>query len=160
MAARKPPVAPAPEYEPGGLRVGQPLAYPFRLGDRRIERLDLWPPSLDAIEMLRARDDIGPRDILAAMCEHDETTLGFLRWPDVEAALDAARPLLPADFLPQPEAPAPPEPAPVPAGDDRPAIRIPTEPTDLDDDEAELPSARPETLDDILGVSMEGIARG
>ena len=75
----------------------------------------------------------------------------------------AAAPLLPPDLLPVPNsasriatdleanvASVTPEAAP----------RVPASPTDLDDDEAVLPTARADRLVDLVGVSMEGIAHG
>lgn len=163
--------APEPTYDPGGARVGVPLAYPFRIGRRRIVRLDLVPPTLDEIETLRLLDPLGPREILAAMTELDLREVGLLRWTDVEAALEAARTLLPPDLLPTAEssvigADAREDPVtttePPASGipSERAFARIPPEPTDLDDDEATLPPAAPHRVADLLGVTLEGIERG
>ena len=160
--ALHPALPPDPVYDPGGLRIGLPLAYPFRIGHRRIARLDLVPPTLDEIETLRSLDRLGPREILAAMTELDPREVGHLRWPDVEAALEAARELLPPDLLPAPVLMVDPGAAPdlgTVAAEPAPS-RIPPEPTDLDDDEAVLPAASRDLVADILGVTMEGIERG
>ncbi|TPQ44520.1 hypothetical protein C2U72_27685, partial [Prosthecomicrobium hirschii] len=91
-----------PTYESGAPRVDVPLRYPFRIGRRRIAHIDLVPPTLDDLEALRGLDGAGPREILAAMSDLDQGQVGLLRWPDVEAALEAARALLPPDLLPVP----------------------------------------------------------
>ena len=158
--------APEPAYDPGGARVGVPLVYPFRIGRRRIARLDLVPPTLDEIETLRLLDPPGPREILAAMTELDPREVGLLRWTDVEAALLAARALLPPDLLPPDLLPAGASASDAGAEQDPPTTteppsnRIPPEPTDLDDDETTLPPAAPHLVVDILGVTLEGIERG
>ena len=152
-----------PTYETGGTHVDVPLLYPFRLGRRRIAHIDLVPPTLDDLEALRGLDGAGPREILAAMSDLDQDQVGFLRWPDVEAALEAARALLPPDLLSVPDG------ASLIATDLEASVasvaseavpRIPALPTDLDDDEAVLPPARADCLVDLVGVSMEGIEHG
>lgn len=162
--------APEPAYDPVGARVGVPLAYPFRIGRRRIVRLDLVPPTLDEIETLRLLDPPGPREILAAMTELDLREVGLLRWTDVEAALEAAGTLLPPDLMlaraseidtgagQDPVTTTEPPASGIPS--ERASSRIPSEPTDLDDDEAILPPAEPHRVADFLGVSLEGIERG
>ena len=152
-----------PTYETGGTHVGVPLLYPFRIGRRRIAHLQLVPPTLDDLEALRGLDGAGPREILAAMSDLDQGQVGFLRWPDVEVALEAARALLPPDLLPVPDGASliaiDPE-ANVASVASEAAPRVPATPTDLDDDETVLPTARADRLVDLVGVSMEGIAHG
>jgi len=158
---------PAPRHEPTydttAPRISVALAYPLRLGRRRIAHIDLVPPTLDDLEALRGLDGAGPREILAAMSDLDQDQVGLLRWPDVEAALEAAKALLPPDLLPVPNS------APLIATDleanvasvvSEAAPRIPASPTDLDDDETVLPTARADRLVDLVGVSMEGIEHG
>ncbi|MCW1842230.1 hypothetical protein [Prosthecomicrobium hirschii] len=152
-----------PTYETGSPRVDVPLRYPFRIGRRRIAHIDLIPPTLDDLEVLRSLDGAGPREILAAMSDLDQDQVGLFRWPDVEAALEAARALLPPDLLPvrnsAPLIGTDPE-ASVASVASEAAPRIPALPTDLDDDETVLPTARADRLVDLVGVSMEGIEHG
>jgi len=163
--------APEPTYDPSGGHVGVPLAYPFRIGRRRIVRLDLVPPTLDEIETLRLLDPPGPREILAAMTKLDPREVGLLRWIDVEAALEAAHTLLPPDLLPaagasvigagaREEQVTTTEPLGAGIPSERTSARIPPEPTDLDDDETILPPAAQHGVADLLGVTLEGIERG
>ena len=152
-----------PTYESGAPRVDVPLRYPFRIGRRRIAHIDLVPPTLDDLEALRGLDGAGPREFLAAMSDLDQAEIGLLRWPDVEAALEAARALLPPDLLPVPDDAsriATLQEANVASVGSEAVPRIPATPTDLDDDETVLPPARADHLVDLVGVSMEGIEHG
>ena len=152
-----------PTYESGAPRVDVPLTYPLRLGRRRIAHIDLVPPTLDDLEALRGLDGAGPREILAAMSDLDQDQVGLLRWPDVEAALEAAKALLPPDLLPVPNSTsliATDLEANVASVASEAAPRIPASPTDLDDDETVLPPAHTGRLVDLVGVSMEGIEHG
>lgn len=139
---------PEPVYE-GGPALVVPLLHPFTLGDRRFAEVSLDPPPLAVVEALVAAGATDLRSVLAATADLPPEAVGFLRWPDAEALLTASRGLLPPGLLPAPEAPAEtaPEPA-TPTGPPPP----PHDWTDLDDDEAELPAASPETMADFLGV--------
>ena len=152
-----------PTYDTSAPRIGVALTYPLRLGRRRLAHIDLVPPTLDALEALRGLDRAGPREILAAMSDLDQGQVGLLRWPDVEAALEAARALLPPDLLPVPDSASliatDPEPSMASVASEE-APRIPATPTDIDDDETVLPPARADRLVDLVGVSMEGIEHG
>lgn len=147
------PAEPAPVYE-GGPALVVPLAHPFTLGGCRFAEVRLDPPPLVVVEALVEAGATDLRSVLAATTDLPPEAVGHLRWPDAETLLAAARSLLPPGLLPVPEAPTVAEPGP----DAEAAAEPPGPPppphdwTDLDDDEADLPAAAPETMADFLGV--------
>lgn len=80
-----------------------PLAYPFEIDGRRVDKAALVHPSLDALEFLRAQAELSARAILHVVSVLPVAAIGALRWPDVETILAAALTLLPADFIAQVE---------------------------------------------------------
>lgn len=75
------------------------LRYPFTVGGSKIEALPLNPPPFRDLQYLRAKDLVDGADVLAVMSGLPVETIGAMRWPDVEAALESAFELLPAEFV-------------------------------------------------------------
>lgn len=84
-----------------------PLAWPFEIDGRSIDRAELVHPSLDGLEFLRGEGALSARIILQVTSTLPLRAIGCLRWPDVEAVLAAAMALLPPDLTAQVDAAEP-----------------------------------------------------
>jgi hypothetical protein len=82
-----------------------PLAWPFELDGRSIDRVELVHPSLDGLEFLRGEGALSARLILQVTSTLPLRAIGGLRWPDVETILAAAMTLLPPDLTAQVDEP-------------------------------------------------------
>ena len=81
-----------------GMRTTVPLAYPFRLGARRVARVSLVPPTLGDLEVIRASEIVNAAILLSIMSGETEDVIRACRWPDVDVLLRAALDLLPPDI--------------------------------------------------------------
>ncbi len=86
-----------------------PLAWPFDLDGRTVERVLLVHPTLDGLEFLRGENQLSARMILQVTSTLPLRAIGCLRWPDVEVVLAEAMALLPPDLVAQVEAAEEPE---------------------------------------------------
>lgn len=90
MARRETSGAPRP------IRVA--LAYPYTVDRRRLAAVTVAPPTLDALDVLRAVADPKPADLVAALTDESLYVVGGMRWLDAARVIEAGLDMLPDDI--------------------------------------------------------------